>query len=177
MVLPLAFISPCWLCFVPLCPLSTPFYLLGNLLAGTGSVHLGPRLLVNWPPLPQLSPQPLPPPIPRTPITQRLTKTTSGTIRRLLSGTVIIYFLESPWTINQVGFFCPKSCPDVSEAGNYQIQYVQPILEDSPPPLSSLPPYPPYRLAGVKLILLRLLGKMVQVQIHQLFFTIWRHNH
>jgi hypothetical protein len=28
-------------------PLSTPFYLLGTLLAVTGSVHLGLRLLVN----------------------------------------------------------------------------------------------------------------------------------
>jgi hypothetical protein len=31
----------------PLSPLSTPFYLLGTLLAVTGSVHLGIRLLVN----------------------------------------------------------------------------------------------------------------------------------
>ncbi len=31
----------------PLDPLSTPFYLLGTLLAVTGSVHLGLRLLVN----------------------------------------------------------------------------------------------------------------------------------
>jgi hypothetical protein len=38
-------------------------------------------------PVPTLSPNP-PLQIPRTPITQRLTKTTSGTIRRLLSGTV-----------------------------------------------------------------------------------------
>jgi hypothetical protein len=36
---------------IPLClpfaPLSAPFYLLGTLLAVTGSVHLGLRLLVN----------------------------------------------------------------------------------------------------------------------------------
>ncbi len=31
--------------FTPLC---SPFYLLGTLLAVTGSVHLLPRLLVNW---------------------------------------------------------------------------------------------------------------------------------
>jgi hypothetical protein len=31
----------------PLAPLSIPFYLLGTLLAVTGSVHLGLRLLVN----------------------------------------------------------------------------------------------------------------------------------
>ncbi len=72
----------------PLAPLSTPFYLLGTLLAVTGSVCLGLRLLVNWPPLSQPLPQ-TPPPlqIPRTLVTQCLTKTTSGTIRRLLSGT------------------------------------------------------------------------------------------
>ncbi len=35
----------------PLFPFLTPFYLLGTLLAVTGSVHLGLRLLVNWPPL------------------------------------------------------------------------------------------------------------------------------
>jgi hypothetical protein len=41
---PLLFISPCGFPFVP--P-SDPFYLLGTLLAVTGSVHLGLRLLVN----------------------------------------------------------------------------------------------------------------------------------
>jgi hypothetical protein len=51
--------SPCWL---PFAPPSTPFYLLGTLLAVTGSVHLGLRLLVNWPPLSQSFPQTLPPP-------------------------------------------------------------------------------------------------------------------
>ncbi len=45
--------SPCFylLLLVPLClpfaPPLTPFYLLGTLLAVTGSVHLGLRLLVN----------------------------------------------------------------------------------------------------------------------------------
>jgi hypothetical protein len=42
--LPLLFLSPCCLPFVPL---SGPFYLLGTLLAVTGFVHLGLRLLVN----------------------------------------------------------------------------------------------------------------------------------
>jgi hypothetical protein len=44
----LAFIPPCCLPHVfPFVPLSIPFHLLGTLLAVTGSVHLGPRLLVN----------------------------------------------------------------------------------------------------------------------------------
>ncbi len=57
--------SPCFylplqisLC-LPFCPL---FYLLRTLLAVTGSVHLGLRLLVNWPPLSQPFTQTLPPP-------------------------------------------------------------------------------------------------------------------
>jgi hypothetical protein len=49
--IPLVFLSPCRfpLClpFAPFAPLSTPFYLLGTLLAVTGSVYLGLRLLVN----------------------------------------------------------------------------------------------------------------------------------
>ncbi len=69
----------------------TPFYLLGTLLAVTGSVHLGLRLLVNWPPLSQPFPQSLPPlQIPRIQVTQRLTKMTLRRIRRLLSGTETI---------------------------------------------------------------------------------------
>jgi hypothetical protein len=60
---PLAFYSPCWFPFVPfLCPL----HLLGTLLAVTGSVHLGLRLLVNWPPLSQPFPLPSPLQIPST---------------------------------------------------------------------------------------------------------------
>jgi hypothetical protein len=57
--------SPCFLSPLAdslLLPFLTPFYLLGTLLAVTGSVHLGLRLLVNWPPLSQPSPQSLPPP-------------------------------------------------------------------------------------------------------------------
>ncbi len=71
-------VSPCWF------PL-LPFHLLRTLLAVTGSVHLGLRLLVNWPPLSQPSSQPSPLQIPRTQVTQRLTKTTLRRIRRLLS--------------------------------------------------------------------------------------------
>ncbi len=37
-----------FLCRFPFAPLSVPFYLLGTLLAATGSVHPVPRLLVNW---------------------------------------------------------------------------------------------------------------------------------
>jgi hypothetical protein len=87
--IPLAFCLPLLtpLC-LPLAPHSTPFYLLGTLLAVTGSVRLGLRLLVNWPPLSHPFPKPSPLQIPRTPATQRLTKTTSGRIRRLLSGTI-----------------------------------------------------------------------------------------
>jgi hypothetical protein len=40
---PLLFLSPC----CPFVPLSDPFYLLGTLLAVTGIIHLGLRLLVN----------------------------------------------------------------------------------------------------------------------------------
>ncbi len=82
---PCFFISPCW---SPLLPSLTPFYLLGTLLAVTGSVHLGLRLLVNWPPLSQPFPQTLPPPTSQNPGTPCLTKTTSRRILRLLSGTV-----------------------------------------------------------------------------------------
>ncbi len=46
--IPLAFLLPLLILLCsPLLPLLTPFYLLGTLLAVTGSVHLGLRLLVN----------------------------------------------------------------------------------------------------------------------------------
>ncbi len=61
-----------------LSPLSTPFYFLGTLLAVTGSVHLGLRLLVNCPTLSQPFPQTLPLPNSQNPNYQRLTKTTSS---------------------------------------------------------------------------------------------------
>jgi hypothetical protein len=81
--------SPCFLSSLAnslFAPLSNPFYLLGTLLAVTGSVHLGLRLLVNWSPLSQPFPQTFPPLNSQNPDHPRLTKTTSG-FRRLLSGT------------------------------------------------------------------------------------------
>ncbi len=78
---PLVFYSPCWIPFVPfLCSL----YLLRTLLAVTGSVHLGLRLLVNWPPLSQPFPTPSPLQIHSTQVNKRLTMTTSmcWTLRR-----------------------------------------------------------------------------------------------
>jgi hypothetical protein len=84
--IPLLFVSPCWF---PFAPLSSPLYLPGTLRAVTGSVHLGLRLLVNWPPLSQSFPQSLPLQHPRTQVTKRLTMTTLR-IRLLLSGTVTI---------------------------------------------------------------------------------------
>ncbi len=83
--------SPCFLSPLAdysLLPFLVPSTYLETLLAVTGSVHLGLRLLVNWPPLPQPFPNPYPLQIPRTQITiiKRLTITTSRT-RLLLSGT------------------------------------------------------------------------------------------
>jgi hypothetical protein len=44
--------SPCFLLFpIPFCSLFIPLYLLGTLLAVTGSVHLVSRLLINWLPI------------------------------------------------------------------------------------------------------------------------------
>jgi hypothetical protein len=83
---------------LPLAPPLTPLYLLGTLLAVTGSVHLGLRLLVNWPPLSQPFAQTLPPLNSQNPNCPRLTKTTSGIIRCLLSGT---FNMESKY-INHV---------------------------------------------------------------------------
>ncbi len=77
--IPLAFDSP-------LLPLLTPLYLLGTLLAVTGSVHLGLRLLVNWPSLSQPFPQSLPPPNSPEP--------------RLLSAPL--------WRPHESGIFCPE---------------------------------------------------------------------
>ncbi len=54
--IPLAFLLP--FANSPLSPLCISFYLLGTLLAVTGIVHLGLRLLVNCPHLPHPSPSP-----------------------------------------------------------------------------------------------------------------------
>ncbi len=84
--------SPCFL--FPLAdsllpPILVPFTYLETLLAVIGSVHLGLRLLINWPPL--FQPFPFPPhskfPVPR--LNMRLTTTTSR-IRLLLSGTSMV---------------------------------------------------------------------------------------
>jgi hypothetical protein len=108
--IPLAFISPCQF---PFPPPFVPFYLLGTLLAVTGIVNLGLRLLVNWPLLPHPSPKPSPLQIPRTPTVQRLTKTTSGIIRLLLSGTHMVrhFTLKKP-PANITSRFCqgPWAC-------------------------------------------------------------------
>jgi hypothetical protein len=77
--------SPCFLpplADSPLLPFLTPLYLLGTLLAVTGSVHLGLNPFLN--PFP--NPSPLQ--IPRTQVIKRLTMTTSR-IRHLLSGTIM----------------------------------------------------------------------------------------
>jgi hypothetical protein len=85
--------SPCF--FTPLAdPLLSPFFVpftcLETLLAVTGSVHLGLRLLINWPPLSQPFPTPSPLQIPSTQVNKRLTMTTSR-IRLLLSGTRMMH--------------------------------------------------------------------------------------
>ncbi len=85
---PLCFLSPLADCF--LLPFLVPSTYLETLLAVTGSVHLGLRLLVNWPPLPQPFPNPSPLQIPRTQVIKRPTMTTSR-IRLLLSGTVSLF--------------------------------------------------------------------------------------
>jgi hypothetical protein len=84
--IPLLLISPC--CSL-LLPFLIPFTYLETLLSVTGSVHLGLRLLVNWPPLSSTLPIPSPLQIPRTQDNKRLTATTSR-IWLLLSGTNII---------------------------------------------------------------------------------------
>jgi hypothetical protein len=96
--------SPCFsspLADSLLLPFSTPFYLLGTLLAVTGSVHLGLRLLVNWPPLSQPFPQTLPPPNSQNPGYPAPPKTTLRRIRHLLSGTLTFLSLKVI-AINQV---------------------------------------------------------------------------
>jgi hypothetical protein len=82
-------LSPCSfipLADSPLLPSLIPFTYLETLLAVTGSVHLGLRLLVNWPPFPQPFPIPLHSKFPVPRLIMRLTTTTSR-IRLLLSGT------------------------------------------------------------------------------------------
>ncbi len=85
-------ISPCWsplLPLLPLLPFPIPFYLLGTLLAVTGSVHLGLRLLVNWPSLTQPFPKPSPSKFPEP-------KLPSASLRR---------------PQDEFGVFCPEQLP------------------------------------------------------------------
>ncbi len=58
--IPLLFISPCWFPDSLLLPFLIHFTYLETLLGVTGSVHPGLRLLVNWSPLSQPSPNPSP---------------------------------------------------------------------------------------------------------------------
>ncbi len=110
--------SPCFLSPLAsslLLPFSTPFYLLGTLLAVTGSVHLGLRLLVNWPPLSQPFPQTLPPPNSQNPVYPGLTKTTLRRIRHLLSGTVNTPVLRNGGNLRRTPVFRQgKICGDLS---------------------------------------------------------------
>ncbi len=100
---------PCF--FIPLAEsLLSPFFVfftyLETFLSVTGSVHLGPRLLVNWPPLPQPFPIPSPLQIPSTQVNKRLTTTTSR-IRLLLSGTCIHFLISlAEVTIGTGDFSC-----------------------------------------------------------------------
>ncbi len=92
----LAFYLPLLIPF--LLPITNPFTYMETLLDVTGSVHLGPRLLVNWPPLSQPLPNPSPLQIPRSPDIKRLTMTTSRT-RLLLSGTIMLQHRNTGWYI------------------------------------------------------------------------------
>ncbi len=86
--------SPCFftpLANSPLFPFPTPFYLLGtppscDRICPPRS-QVACKLTSPDPPFPQT----LPLQIPRTQIAQRLTTMTSGSIRHLLSGTIIVY--------------------------------------------------------------------------------------
>ncbi len=90
--IPLAFISPCWLPFAfPLCSPFEPLLLTWNPPSCDRIRPPPSQVACKLTSLDPPSPQPSPFQIPRTPITPRLTKTTSGTIRHLLSGT------SAPW--------------------------------------------------------------------------------
>ncbi len=83
--------SPCF--SIPFVPPLCPLLLTWHPPAVTGIVHLGLRLLINWPTLthPFLTlTHPSPSKFPEPQLTQRPTKPTSGIFRTLLSGTRII---------------------------------------------------------------------------------------
>jgi hypothetical protein len=90
--IPLAFISPCQF------PLSSPFVpLLLTWNPPSCDRNRPPRSQVacKLTPLDPPLTQTLPFQIPRTPIAQRLTKTTSGIFRLLLSGTLLLATLQT----------------------------------------------------------------------------------
>ncbi len=91
------------------------------------NVHLRPRLVINWPTLTHLDPplsQPTPSlQIPRTPTAQRLTRTTSGIFRLLLSGTDIPH-LPPP----------PVPAPGWPRGGGVSTQVYCPVHAPPPPP-------------------------------------------
>ncbi len=109
---------------VPLSPPCTSFYLLGTLLAVTGIVHLGLRLLVNWPLLSQPSPKPSPLQIPRTPTAQRLTKTTSGIFRLLLFGTFKSRFLAHPTSEQSLIKYLIRILSNISFMGIFRFMFM-----------------------------------------------------
>jgi hypothetical protein len=86
------FFSP--LCWLPFVPALFPFPLTWHPPAVTGIVHLSLRLLGKLTPFaPPITQLPPPLQIP-TPTAQRLTKTTSGIFRLLLSGTLILHLFR-----------------------------------------------------------------------------------
>jgi hypothetical protein len=93
--------SPCFLSPLAeslLLPLRIPFTYLETLLALTGSVHLGLRLLVNWPPLYQPFPQSLPPPNSQNPGYQAPhydnLKNPASSVRNNKYGLIEVYLIE-----------------------------------------------------------------------------------
>jgi hypothetical protein len=80
----------------PLSPLCTPFVPLLLTWNPPSCDRIRPprsQVALNWPPLSQPFTKPSPLQIPRTPTAQRLTKMTSGIIRRLLSRTILSLYI------------------------------------------------------------------------------------
>ncbi len=100
------FISPCWLPFAfPLCSPFDPLLLTWNPPSCDRIRPPRSQVTCKLTSLDPPSPQPSPFQISRAPITPRLTKTTSGPIRHLLSGTVVKYISKistvmNSWDIN-----------------------------------------------------------------------------
>ncbi len=85
--LPLLFLFPCWLPLSPLCSPLNPLLLTWKPPSWDRIRQPRSQVACELTPLSHLLPKPSPFQIPRTPTTQRLTRMTLGTIRRLLSGT------------------------------------------------------------------------------------------